>query len=91
MPRARAATAAMVKPGFLKRLRRECFRSCHRLATGGPFLLGVDCLDGAACSFALWRSEELYAGGMRGGFVLKNEFVKSRSVEQKRFFDFDFS
>ena len=38
IPRARAATAAIVKPGFLKRLRRECLRSFHRLATDDPFL-----------------------------------------------------
>src|ERR1700761_3784045 len=33
MPRARAAMAAMVKPGFLKRLRREYLRSFQRLPT----------------------------------------------------------
>src|SRR5271170_2083330 len=49
MPRARAATAAIVKPGFFKRLRRECLRSCHRLAKEFSFpALGFDCLDGAA-------------------------------------------
>ena len=36
MPSASAATAAAVKPGLCRNVRKECFRSCRRVSMAYP-------------------------------------------------------